>query len=101
MPQEENWQFVNDMSKDGRESGWAWDRPGMRVTSFTLKEATADQMFDRGGGQTAGGLVCKIRGLDSDWSSEEWKHMTWADEQMCDRTKNCENGLDEPVDCDL
>ena len=100
MPQEENWQFVNDMSKDGRESGWAWDRPGMRVTSFTLKEATADQMFDRGGGQTAGGLVCKIRGLDSDWSSEEWKHMTWADEQMCDRTKNCENGLDEPVDCE-
>ena len=71
----------------------------MRVTGFNLKEASAEDMYEKGGEQTAGGILCKIRDLDSEWNSEEWTHIRWTDEQFCDKTKNCENGLDEPDFC--
>ena len=71
----------------------------MRVTGFNLMEASAEDMYEKGGEQTAGGILCKIRDLDSEWNSEEWTHIRWTDEQFCDKTKNCENGLDEPDFC--
>ena len=50
LPPEEGWQYVYDQydwSRDGGES--RYDEPDMRVTGFNLKEATADEMFQRGG----------------------------------------------------
>ena len=66
----------------------------MRVTGFNLAEATAEEMYQRGGEQTADGILCKVKDLDS-----RWTHIRWTDEQMCDRTKNCENEMDEPDFC--
>ena len=89
---------MNDRSsREGEESGR--DEPGMRVTGFKLKEATADEIFQRGGEQRDDGILCRTRVTDSDYKSEEWTHIRWSDEQMCDKTKNCMNGLDEPEVC--
>ena len=68
----------------------------MRVTGFNLEEATAAEMCQRGGERTSEGVLCKTKDLDSDYKSEEWTHIIWTDEQMCDGTTNCENGMDEP-----
>ena len=94
LPPEEGWQAVaGDGSRDGKESGR--DEPNMRVTGFNLAEATADEMYQRGGELTADGILCKVKDLNSFFKSEEWRHIRWSDEQMCDGTKNCENGMDE------
>ena len=86
-------------SRDGGES--RYDEPDMRVTGFNLKEATADEMFQRGGEQTTLGIVCKTTVIDSPYkrNGDEWTHIRWTDEQFCDKTKNCEAGLDELEGC--
>ena len=96
LPPEEDWQAVFDRSKDGRESGR--DEPDMRVTGVNLKEATADEIYEKGGEPRDDGIVCKTRDQDSG-NNGEWKYISWTDKQICDGTKNCENGLDEPEGC--
>ena len=57
------------------------------------------EMYYEGKTANDNGFICKVRDIKSggsseDWS-EEWSHIRWTDEQICDKTKNCENGLDE------
>ena len=95
LPPEEGWQWVDDgSSRDGKESGK--EQPDMRVTGFNLKETTVDEFYEKGGEKRDDGIVCKIREMNSEYKSEEWAHIRWTDEEFCDKTKNCENGLDEP-----
>ena len=56
-------------------------------------------MYERGGEQTAEGVLCKTRDIDANVKSENWTHIRGTDDQFCDKTKNCENGLDEPDFC--
>ena len=57
-PPVSGWQYVIDGSKDGEES---WDdRPNVRVTRLQLDEKeTAAGVFERGGGETVGGIICR------------------------------------------
>ena len=56
------WQGVCcDLSKDGSESGS--DDPNMRVTRLQLDEKeTAASVFERGGGETEEGIICRSGG---------------------------------------
>ena len=89
LPPDEGWQHVDDGEMGSN----------IRVTGFNLTEATAEQMYARGGEQAADGIVCKIKDINPDFKSEEWMHIMWMDKQICDKTKNCERGLDEPEGC--
>ena len=84
------WKFVLDQSRDGKESGS--DSPDVRVTGGKLKEATAEAVFERGGGETDGGIVCKVQ-------DSEWAYIRWFDEQFCDGTETCSNKMDEIKGC--
>ena len=68
------------------------DGPDIRVTGFKLKEATAEAVYERGGGETDDGFVCKFRDL-------KWVYINWSDEQFCDGTETCSNKMDEPKGC--
>ena len=75
------------------------EEPNIRVTGFNLKEATAEMMYQKGGEQTINGIVCTVRDIVTYYKSEVWTHIRWTDDQFCDKTKNCEAGLDEPDGC--
>ena len=58
-PPVRGWQYVSDGSKDGRESVIYWSNE--RVTRLQLdKKETAVGVFERGGGETEEGIVCRI-----------------------------------------
>ena len=56
-------------------------------------------MYERGGEQTAEGVLCKTRDIDANVKSENWTHIRGTDKQFCDGTKNCEAGWDETDSC--
>ena len=59
------WQHVKDWSKDGKESGI--DAPNVRVTRLQLDEKeTAAGVFERGGGETVEGIICRTGGWRGD-----------------------------------
>ena len=104
LPPEKGWQDGWDNLNDRRGLEWGKDgyeggesHPGMSVTGFNLKEATADEMYKRGGEQTADGILCNTG--EKVFRGEQWTHIRWTDDQFCDGTKNCMNGLDEPEGC--
>ena len=50
------------------------------------------EMYYEGKTANDNGFICKVRDIKSggsseDWS-EEWSHIRWTDEQICDKTKN-------------
>ena len=96
VPPERGWQRVSDGSKDGGESGG--DRPNIRVTGFQLdEEETAAGVYERGGGETKEGFVCRTgRG---NYNSEKWSHTKWTEEWFCDKTKACEADLNVSAGC--